>query len=438
MTIALLLFAGGSAPSFATPTRVQSQFATNTTGTTLVATFGAAVTAGNLIIVRATTNDPTITVDTAGYTLAVKSDNTTDGDTCGIWFKEAAGGETAVQISTAGNTKHLWIEEWSGLSATPLDKTAASGTTAGATTKDCGTTGTLTQAAELIVTSMAIRANTTAESTGAPFTIDQLGDGTFSAIFTSAVVSATTSQTPSNSWTTAGTAWGCTATFMAAASGGGGGGTTFTKDLSGTITVSGIIVRRTSRTLTGSLTGSSTITKVTSRRLTSTVTPAGSLSRAVAYLRTLTGSITPSGVDAKLIILGTPFTGSITPTASIAFTTVLQKFLTGSITPSGATTRFIARTLLGTITVSGTVSKLITRSLSGAITMSGSISRAITRTLTGSITPTASIAMSSVFLKSLSGTITAAGAVARLFIPPSVPSTLQSTLITLRRFIGRR
>lgn len=195
---------------------VQQKTGSNTTGASLTVTFDSAVTAGNLLLAWAATNDPAITAD---WTEAIKSDNATDGDTCGLYFKTADGSETGMQMTTAGNTKHMHIREYSGIAASPLDKTASSATSAAVTTKDAGATGTLSQADELIAAVAAIRADTSAESVDSPMSLLGTGDGTFSAIFAGAIVSNASSVTPTFNWTTAGTAWGCCATFKAAPSG---------------------------------------------------------------------------------------------------------------------------------------------------------------------------------------------------------------------------
>lgn len=195
---------------------VQEKTGSNTTGTTLTVTFDAGVTSGNLLVALAVTNDPTITAD---WTEAIKSDNVADGDTCGVYYKIADGSETGMTMTTAGNTKHMIIREYSGIAASPLDKTTATTPSAGVVTITAGATGALSQADELIVAVAAIRADTTAESVDTPMSLIGTGDGAFSGIFSAAIVASTSSVTPTFNWTTAGTAWACGATFKAAPSG---------------------------------------------------------------------------------------------------------------------------------------------------------------------------------------------------------------------------
>ena len=131
-------------------TLVRSKTAvTATSQSSLTATFDASgtATAGNLLVACAN-SDATISLP-SGWTLVVSVINFT-----GLyqWMKIAAGGETGITITPgATTTAEVWVAEYSGNTATPLDKTASANPGVNASTIVSGTTATLAQADELAV-----------------------------------------------------------------------------------------------------------------------------------------------------------------------------------------------------------------------------------------------------------------------------------------------
>lgn len=412
---------------------VQSATATNTTGTSITATYPSATTAGNTLIGRVTTNDPSFSVP-SGWTSAVVSDNVGDGDTTGIFYKIADGTETTVTPTAfAGNTKHLRIEEWSGLSATPLDVTAASTTSAGVTTKDTGTTGTIGSTNALIVTALAVRANISAESATAPFSVDSVGDGTFSAIFSSAIVSSNASQTPTNSWTTAGTAWGCTAVFLAAA---GGGGTTFNQAVSGTITAAGSLVKQTLKKVAGTTTLSGSVIKQTLKRVVGSTTLSGVLNKFTT--KTLSSAITLSSSLNKLT--SRTLTGTTTIVGTLTQSIVFTIALSGAITLVGALAKQTNKAVAGSISLASTLTRQTNKLFSSSITLSGNVLKNTSRLLQSQIVLSGTLLRAVVFNKLVTGVLSVAGALATLFIPSGGGG---GTIISqikpfIRRYAGRR
>jgi hypothetical protein len=199
--------------------QVQKVQNTTTTGTTATVTIASA-TANNLLVIAVASNDPSYTLP-SGFSSAVLNFNATEGDILEIIYKVAAGGETALTTTNwAGNTRHLGAWEYSGVdTSTPLDKTATTTRTVSVTSLASGSTGTLSQADEVAIAAWACRADVTGESIDSSFTVENLGNGGFSAINGTLIVSATTALNATASWTTSATAWSAIATFKAAAGG---------------------------------------------------------------------------------------------------------------------------------------------------------------------------------------------------------------------------
>lgn len=213
------------------PTLVQSKSGTTTTSSTsLTVTLNSATTPGNCLIVavgtvEASTN-PTVTGITlgglAGNFASAKSLNNNSSDNCEIWADpNCAGSQTSVALSFSGGsggseTMNAWVMEWSGL-ATSLVVDKTNGQSSAATSSySSGSTGTLSQASELI-----IGANMGQSPTGpsSPWTNLAVVNGLLTGY---QVVSATTAQTYSG--IQGGVDWACViATFKAAAPGGGHG-----------------------------------------------------------------------------------------------------------------------------------------------------------------------------------------------------------------------
>jgi len=161
----------------------------------------------------------------------------------------------------------------------------------------------------------------------------------------------------------------------------GGGGTTYNQSASGSITVSGLVVKQTNKTPTGSITPAGAIVKSTLRKLVGSITGAGAIVRSTA--RNLAGSITGSG--------------------AVQSAAAFFKSVGGSITAAGA---------------------LVTELIEGAQTFF--------QTVTGSITAAGSVLRAVTLQKAVSGSLTAAGALVATLIP-FVPGLVRSIVAMWRR-----
>jgi hypothetical protein len=212
------------APAVGPPlwTLVQAVTGTNTTGTSIAVTLGAAPTPGNLLVCRGVTNDPSLNTP-AGWTLAASGDNVSAGDTSWVMYRVAQAGDSATLTldGFAGNTKLVRVEErhvTAGFTVS-LDQSGSSAVGTSVTTITAGTSGTLADANEFACAAIAIRALTSSNAATAPFSLDDAlnNASAFSGNFLSQITTATTAVTPTSTWTTAGDAWGCFATFQATA-----------------------------------------------------------------------------------------------------------------------------------------------------------------------------------------------------------------------------
>lgn len=206
---------------------VQNVTNTNTTGTTIAATFGATPTVNNLGVATIQSNDGTCTNET-GWSTAIDIYNATEDDFARIAYKVFGASESATVTFTgfAGNTKLLGLSEWTGnATASPLDQTASTGRTTGATSISSGTTATTAQADELAVAVQALRA---LNGGGLSYTnsfsgFHNLNNGSaFSGLSATKILSAAAAIETTFSWTTSGTTWAGIATFKAS----GGAATT--------------------------------------------------------------------------------------------------------------------------------------------------------------------------------------------------------------------
>lgn len=117
-------------------------------GTALQATYSPAATAGNLLLM-AVNSASFLTGTPSGWTQAAAID-----DFCALYlfYKIAAGGETTVGATLAASDRAgIAIMEYSGNTATPLDKTATNKPGGAPSTIASGTTAATTQADELAV-----------------------------------------------------------------------------------------------------------------------------------------------------------------------------------------------------------------------------------------------------------------------------------------------
>jgi hypothetical protein len=199
----------------------------------------------------------------------------------------------------------------------------------------------------------------------------------------------------------------------------GGGGSTFTQSMSGSVTPSGLLIKRTGKLYLG------------------TNTPAGALTRQTGKL--LLGSEAASGVLIRQA--RKTLTGSETPAGTISNTKVALKTVTGSETPTGALTRQTGKQLAGSETASGTLTRRVGKLLTGSETAVGVLIKQARKLLTGSESATGSLSNTfvpgggSTFTKSLAGSLTPSGVLLKLPIKLVVGAVTPAG--TLQRRIGK-
>lgn len=138
-----------------------------TSGATAPATYSVTLpgptTNGNLVVI-VVASDATVATP-AGFALD-KSQVNSNGHY--HWSKVTTGGETGWTVTPNSSAAGVWYAaEISGLAASPLDQTASTGASSGATTRSTGTTGTTAQADELAIASWGSSVVGTAATWGA-------------------------------------------------------------------------------------------------------------------------------------------------------------------------------------------------------------------------------------------------------------------------------
>jgi len=180
----------------------------------VTASFPNTPTEGNLMIAlgRSWTNSYT-NASITGWTLATGSQTGTT-TYIGLWYKVAGAGESKdVTLNWTDSTAtFLIIEEWTGLSATPLDKIANVDNSGGVTSKSSGTTDTTTVADELCIAGFGMGNTVSAESWSNSFVQEYVNPSHF-LFLGSLIVSSTGTYETTLSWTTTRVCGGLIATF---------------------------------------------------------------------------------------------------------------------------------------------------------------------------------------------------------------------------------
>jgi len=368
-------------------------------------TLDAAPTQNNLLVatLRIGGADSTLTGPGGGWTKAVAQDRGTQ-ESVSIWYKIAGAGESATHtwsISGGAQLTELEIYEFSGnVTASVLDKiNSFDNGTGTATSIQPGSTGTLGQANEVIVTiAGTVGGNGGTEAIDSTFNIQDAA--TFANNTTGyKIVAVTTAENPTHSWATGSRCAAAIASFKAA------GGTITQKSLGGSVTPSGALAKRGRKTIGGAVTPAGSVAKKASRHLAGAVTPTGMLAKRPR--KTIGGSDTPTGSlvrRARKHLAGadTPsgtlrkrarrfFAGTDTPTGSITKKAMIH--LAGADTPTGALsmTRKLRRFLSGETTPTGTLGRLTHKQLAGTVTSEGAVTRKTSKRFTGATTPTGTL-----------------------------------------------
>lgn len=225
------------------PTLVQNKSGTATSGTSITVTLTSNTTAGNCLIVKVGAFQGTTTPTVSGITLGGSAGNFAKAKSgagttvdCEIWTDQnCAGGQTSVVVTfNAGTgtllTMAVQVEEWSGLATSGAVDVDNSGANSSSTSWSSGSSGTLTNANELVVGAVySSNPSSTLTTPGSPWT--ELTQVTVTNTITSKlgtayqVVTANTAQTYSGTQSTASANAAVVVTLKEAAGGGGGGPT---------------------------------------------------------------------------------------------------------------------------------------------------------------------------------------------------------------------
>jgi len=172
-------------------------------------------TAGNLMIAlgRSGTNSYTNgSID--GWELATGVQTGTASH-MGLWYKVAGAAESKdVTLDwTDSVDTMLIIEEWTGLSAAPLDQISSYYAAGTVTSRTSGTTPTTAVADELCLAGFAMGSTISAESWSNSFVLEKRNSTTPKFLLGSLIVASTGTYETTLSWTTARTSGGLIATF---------------------------------------------------------------------------------------------------------------------------------------------------------------------------------------------------------------------------------
>lgn len=155
------------------------------------------------------------------------------------------------------------------------------------------------------------------------------------------------------------------------------------------------------------------------------------------FTQAIAGALTGTGLVTKRTRKGA-LLGTVTVSATIIKRVRSVSTLRGTVTAAGNISRRARKVTIGSITGSGVIRRKASIRTLGAITASSIVSRKTIRKLIGSITASASTALRIRFTKLLTGSLTATSGLTWLFMPGANTSSVGSTLVVLRRFLGRR
>jgi len=195
--------------------------------TTVAATFPGSPSSGNLMTAELFTKSDTSPTNPSGWTTDIEVINGVNADYLRICSKIAGAGESSTVTFTgmASDIGSLGIMRFSGMTATPIDKTASSAFATGVTSKTSGTTAATTQGDEVSIVAYGIRnvAITSPALTNSFIQKNFLTDsaaGSFASIIDGYFIETVTGAKESTaSWTTSADPMGVIATYKAATAG---------------------------------------------------------------------------------------------------------------------------------------------------------------------------------------------------------------------------
>lgn len=239
------------------------------------------------------------------------------------------------------------------------------------------------------------------------------------------------------------------------------GGTTFTKTVTGSLSMAGTLARRLAakKTLTGSLSLAGTVARrlAYKRTLTAQLQLQGAVGRMVAFKKTLTaqlqlqglltrkvskalaGQLGFTGTAGKVFFKG--LAGALSFTGDVARLKSLSKGLAGTLSLAGAVRRTTGKHLAGTLSLAGALHKNSTRFLVGSLSLVGSLRRQTGKKLAGVLMFSATavgVKTGTTFQKALAGILSFTSTLGRQYIdnPEPEPGT-DSWWLRVRRRWGR-
>jgi hypothetical protein len=198
--------------------KVQNAVYINEADASVTASFPNTPTEGNLMIALGRGTTAYTNASISGWTLASSTQTASSGAGMGLWYKVAGVGESKdVTLNWTDSTETMmFIEEWTGLSAIPLDQIADVDNSGSVTSKSSGTTPTTTVADELCLAGFATSSTISAESWSNSFVLEKRNSSTPKFLLGSRIVASTGTYETTLSWTTARYAGGLIATFKGA------------------------------------------------------------------------------------------------------------------------------------------------------------------------------------------------------------------------------
>lgn len=285
-------------------THLSSQLATNSSATnSVVATYPATPIQGDLLTALAYSSGGPNTLAISGWTSVVQMQYGSANVHCvGLLIKTAGASESTTVTATvaASTAMALYISEWQGATASPLDVTATTADTgADVTSRSSGTTGVTSQADELAIGLWGL-ANTNGGSISYTNSFTSLSSSYARLLTAYKILTATGTQESTATWATGRRAVGIIATFRAtilgagvingttAVSGTGAVGVTGSGVISGSLSMTG--TGAVAKTGEGVIAGSSSVSGAGAVAVTGSGLIAGTTSVSGDGLVTINGS----------------------------------------------------------------------------------------------------------------------------------------------------
>lgn len=240
------------------------------------------------------------------------------------------------------------------------------------------------------------------------------------------------------------------------------GGTAYSSSLTASMSMAGVMSKRTIRSITAGITSSGTVTKIPIRSLTAALTSVGSVLKLTS--RNITGSLPFVGALSrrtnKTLTATLATVGALSVRTNKALTAVLttvgslssraNKIFSATLTSSGSLVKSLSRNITASLSTSGTLVKRTISTLTGGLTLAGvvsstkvslvnlvasitptgAISKRVSRSITASLTPTGAIAKR--LARLLSATLTSSGTLVKRAIRSLTGGLTSSGLLTRR------